>query len=752
MSVPETARQRAEELRRTLAYHNHRYYVLDDPEIPDAEYDRLMRELQDLEARHPELVTPDSPTQRVGAAPLEAFGEVSHLLPMLSLSNAFDEQEVRDFDRRVRERLGREAVEYAAETKLDGLAVSLLYRDGVLERAATRGDGTTGEDVTANVRTIRAVPLRLAGSGWPGLLEVRGEVYLTLEGFQRLNGRQAERGDKVFANPRNAAAGSLRQLDSRITAARPLTFFAYGAGHVEGGELAATHAGVLVQFRGWGLPVSPEVRVVDGVDGCLAYYRELLGRRERLGYEVDGVVYKVNDKADQGRLGFISRAPRWALAHKFPAHEELTRVQAVEFNVGRTGALTPVARLEPVFVGGVTVSNATLHNMDEVERKDVRVGDTVVVRRAGDVIPEVVRVLPERRAGDPPPVAAPAVCPVCGSEAVRPEGEAVVRCSGGLYCPAQRKEAILHFASRRAMDIEGLGEKLVDQLVERGLVADPADLYALTLEQLAGLERMAEKSARNLLDALEASRHTTLARFLYALGIREVGEATARALAARFRDLDALMEAREEDFVERRGVPGIGPGTAENLVAYLEAHPELEASGDRGEWLASLPVRGLTGDGAAALAEAFPDLASLRRARPEDLAYREQALVEGVGPVVSRHITAFFHQEHNREVIAKLRHQAGIHWDTPAPETAPEADLDGSTFVVTGTLESLSRDQAKARLEARGARVTGSVSGNTDYLVVGADPGSKLAKAQKLGVQVLDEAAFLDLLGEGEPG
>lgn len=668
-------RRRAEELRRLIEHHNYLYYVLDAPEVPDAEYDRLLRELQDLEARFPELIASDSPTQRVGASPLETFGEVVHEVPMLSLANAFSEEEVRDFDRRVRERLGVERVDYTAETKVDGLAVSFLYEEGRLARAATRGDGTRGEDVTANVRTVRAVPLRLRGHELPGLLEVRAEVFMTLAGFRALNERQRERGEKTFANPRNAAAGSLRQLDPAVTGERPLTFFCYGVSRCEGRELPGRHSEALRTLAGWGLRVSPEVRVVAGVEGCLAYYAALGRRRAALDYEIDGVVYKVDRLDQQAALGFVSRAPRWAVAHKFPAREELTRVLAVEFQVGRTGALTPVARLEPVRVGGAMVSNATLHNMDEVERKDVRVGDTVIVRRAGDVIPEVVGVLPDRRPTDAMPVSLPRVCPECGADVVRVEGEAVARCSGGLYCPAQRKEAVRHFASRRAMDIEGLGERLVDQLVDRGLVRTVADLYALSPSQLVDLERMGEKSAENLVRAIERSRRTTLARFLFALGIREVGEATARTLVGHFASLDAIAAADEE---------------------VLQGAPD-------------------------------------------------------VGPIVARHIVSFFAQSHNREVVAALR-AARVEWEEGALRVVP-TPLAGQTFVLTGTLSTLGREEAKSRLLALGAKVAGSVSARTRYVVAGADPGSKLERARELGTEVLDEVAFLDLLQRAEdPG
>ena len=670
MTIPRAARERVQALREQIAFHNYRYYVLDDPLIPDSEYDRLMAELQALEAQHPGLVTPDSPTQRVGAAPLAEFAEVRHRVPMLSLDNAFTEEDLAGFDRRVRDRLGLEGeVAYAAEPKLDGLAVSLRYEGGRLVQAATRGDGTLGEDVTQNVRTISSVPLRLLGRDWPDVLEVRGEVYMSKRGFAVLNQRAREQGEKTFANPRNAAAGSLRQLDPRVTAARPLAMYCYGVGEIAGGDLAPSHSATMHRLAAWGLRVSPELATVRGAEGCLDYYRRIGARRDSLDYDIDGVVFKVDELALQRQLGFVARAPRWAVAHKFPAQEELTVVEAIEFQVGRTGAVTPVARLRPVFVGGVTVSNATLHNMDEVERKDVRAGDTVFVRRAGDVIPEVVRVLPERRPPDTQPVQLPALCPVCGSDVIKPEGEAVARCTGGLYCAAQRKEAVLHFASRRALDIEGLGEKLVDQLVDRGLLHDPADLYAVGRDQLAALERMGDKSAENLLASLERSRHTTLARFIYALGIREVGEATAQALARQFGTLEAIEAADEE---------------------------ELQQTPD-------------------------------------------------VGPVVASHVAAFFRQAHNREVIAKLR-AAGVAWEESRPAQGPKP-LAGKTFVLTGAL-SRPRDAVKEELESLGAKVSGSVSKKTDYVVAGEDPGSKLAKAQELGVTVLDEAGLAALLAQ----
>jgi DNA ligase (NAD+) len=667
--ISKATRERVTQLREEINRHNYLYYVLDRPEIPDAEYDRLLRELETLEERHPELITPDSPTQRVGAKPLKKFGEVRHDVPMLSLANAFSEQEVLDFDRRVRERLHIDGIEYSAEPKLDGLAVSLLYENGLFTQGATRGDGVTGEDVTQNIRTITAVPLKLYGKGYPKLLEVRGEVYLSKQAFAEINAKALAQGEKIFVNPRNAAAGSLRQLDPRITASRPLAFFCYGVGKVEGGALPEQHSGILARLREWGLPVPHEQRVVQGVQGCLDYYRDLAARRHRLPFEIDGVVYKVNSLAQQESLGFVSRAPRWAVAHKFPAQEELTEVLGIDAQVGRTGALTPVARLKPVFVGGVTVTNATLHNQDEIDRKDIRVGDTVIVRRAGDVIPEVVSVIKERRPLGTRPYHLPKHCPVCGADVVRAEGEAIARCSGGLFCPAQRKEAILHFASRRAMDIEGLGDKLVDQLVERKLVENPADLYTLTPQQLAGLERMGEKSAANVYAALQNSKQTTLPRFLYALGIREVGEATALALAHHFGDLDAIMHADAETLQD------------------------------------------------------VPD----------------------VGPVVAAHVEAFFRQSHNREIIAKLR-AAGINWPAIKPDHRTRKPLQGKTFVLTGTLETMTREEAKEKLQALGAKVSGSVSAKTGYVVAGAEPGSKLDKANQLGITVLDEKGLLNLL------
>ncbi|XOZ34312.1 NAD-dependent DNA ligase LigA [Halomonadaceae bacterium KBTZ08] len=672
MSREKTPEQRIETLRRDIDHHNYRYYALDDPEVSDEHYDRLLRELQELEAQHPELITPESPTQRVGVAPDSLFEEAPHETPMLSLDNAFDEAELRDFDRRVRERLGQEApVDYACEPKLDGLAVSLLYRNGVLHRAATRGDGYTGEDITANIRTIRAIPLQLYGDDYPAAFEVRGEAYMPLDGFERLNQGLAEEGEKPFVNPRNAAAGSLRNKDPRVPARRPLSFCAYSVAVPDEAGLPARHYEQLLKLRDWGFRIDPEVRLVTGIEDCIAYYRRMLEKRESLNYEIDGVVYKVNDLALQARLGYVSRAPRWAVATKFPAHEVMTRVHEVGFQVGRTGAITPVARLDPVFVGGVTVSNTTLHNMDEIERLGLREGDWVMVRRAGDVIPQVVRVLTERRPEDTRSIQLPEACPECGSAIDQPEDEAVARCTGGLFCPAQRKEAIRHYASRRALDIEGLGEQWVNVLVDEGLIETVADLYHLRVKDLTRLERMGDKSASNLVNAIAASREPDLDRLIYALGIREVGEATARALARHFGDLDALMEADEEQLQE----------------------------------------------------------------------------IEDVGPVVAGHIRSFFAEPHNRDIIQRLR-DAGVTYRAPEQATDSGSPFAGTTVVVTGALDHYSRDQARAALEARGAKVAGSVSSNTDYVVAGEGGGSKLSKARQQGISILDEATFLEWLGE----
>ncbi|MEZ5493817.1 MAG: NAD-dependent DNA ligase LigA [Pseudomonadales bacterium] len=665
-------RQQYRALKDQLHHHSHRYYVLDAPEIPDAEYDRLMQQLLHIEAENPAWITPDSPSQRVGAAPLSQFASVQHEVPMLSLDNAFSDDDVIAFDRRIHDRLKTtDVIEYCCEPKLDGLAVSLLYRDGVFVRGATRGDGSSGEDITANLRTIGAIPLLLQGQNIPNVLEARGEVFMPLQGFEKMNAAALAAGEKTFVNPRNAAAGSLRQLDSRITAQRPLSFYVYGVGKVEGGALPEKHADILLQLGAMGFPVNPELRVVAGVDGCVDYYQQLAQKRAALNYDIDGIVYKVNDIALQKTLGFVARAPRWATARKFPAQEEMTRVLEVDFQVGRTGAITPVARLEPVFVGGVTVSNATLHNMDEVARLDLCVGDTVVIRRAGDVIPQIVQVLHQRRPEHAQPVVLPRVCPVCASPVEKSEGEAVARCSGGLICAAQRKEAIKHFAQRRAMDIDGLGDKLVEQLVDSELVHSPADIFALTVSVLANLERMGEKSAANLCEAIAASRATTLPRFLYALGIREVGEATAQTLARHFGSLEALAAA---------------------------------------------------------------DATALQQ-------------VSDVGPVVAHYIAEFFADARNTAVVDALR-QAGVHWQNIAVAAETASPLAGKTFVLTGTLASLDRNTAKDRLQALGAKVAGSVSAKTDAVIAGAEAGSKLAKAEQLGVPVWDEAQLLALLAE----
>jgi DNA ligase (NAD+) len=667
--VPKEAAARAALLRELLHRYNHRYHALDDPEVPDAEYDRLMLELRALETQYPPLLSGDSPTQRVGAAPVSAFGAVKHRVAMLSLDNAFNDQEVRDFDRRIHERLANpEPIRYSAEPKLDGLAISARYENGVYVQGATRGDGETGEDITQNLKTIKALPLKIRAGKVPRALEVRGEVFMPLAGFKRFNEEAIARGEKSFVNPRNAAAGSLRQLDPRMTAARPLDLFIYGVGVVEGGSLPQRHSEMLQELRQMGFKICPQSRVVESIEGCLEYYREMGAMRSQLPYQIDGVVYKVDDVDLQRQLGFISRAPRWAIAHKFPAEEALTVVRGIEFQIGRTGALTPVARLEPVFVGGVTVSNATLHNMDELTRKDVRVGDTVVVRRAGDVIPEVARVLPERRVEGAELVALPAFCPVCGSPVVREADQAVARCTGGRICSAQRKEEIKHFASRRAMDIQGLGDKLVEQLVDRDWVKTPADLFALPAAQLATLERMGEKSAQKLQSAIESARRTTLPRFLYALGIRDVGEATALALA-----------------------------------------------------------------------QHFPKLAQLRSAAEEEIQQ-----VPDVGPVVAKQVAAYFKDAGNAAVVDRLL-AAGIRWPALSAASAKGAQ-SGKTFVLTGTLASMSRDAAAQAIAQRGGKVAGSVSKKTDYVVAGAEAGSKLKKATELGIPVLDEAAFLKLL------
>jgi len=677
MTAPESIIDEIARLQQELEEHNYRYYVLDAPLISDQAYDQLFRRLQQLEQENPELASADSPTQRIGSEPASHFESVTHEVAMLSLDNAFDDEEMLTFDRRLRDRLEQEPeLAYCAEPKLDGLAVSLLYEAGELVRAATRGDGRRGEDITANVRTIKSVPLSLIGDSWPQRIEIRGEVYMELAGFEALNRSQREAGGKVFANPRNAAAGSLRLLDSRITASRPLKFCSYGIGLSEGVELPASQFQQMLYLRDIGIPISRQIERLDSVDDCLDYRGRILAAREQLAFDIDGVVFKLDDIASQREAGFVSRAPRWAIAYKFPAQEVMTRLLEVDFQVGRTGALTPVARLEPVAVGGVMVSNATLHNMDEIERKDIRIGDIVIVRRAGDVIPEVVAPVVQQREGRLAKPKMPASCPVCGSEVMQQSGQAAYRCVGGLFCAAQRKEAIKHYASRKAMDIEGLGDKLVEQLVEKDFIDSIADLYDLSLEQLAGLDRMADKSARNLLDALDKTRSTTLARFIYALGIREVGEATAEALAGYFGDIEALMDV---------------------------------------------------------------DVETLQQ-------------VEDVGPVVAENLRHFFDQQKNRDIVEKLV-ERGVSWPQgDAAQNQQAQTLNGNTYVISGTLDGMSRDQAAGLLKARGARVSGSVSAKTTALISGENPGSKFTKAEELGVEIIDQAGFNRLLGGSTNG
>ncbi|MCQ1058268.1 NAD-dependent DNA ligase LigA [Photobacterium sp. ZSDE20] len=663
--------QQLDELRELLAYHGHRYYVEDNPEIPDVEYDRMMQQLLALEAESPELVTVDSPSQRVGGKPLDGFTQITHEIPMLSLDNAFNDDDLHAFEKRMLDRLLSESsLTYCCEPKLDGLAVSLMYENGVLTQAATRGDGATGENITENVRTIRSIPLKLRGEGWPARLEVRGEVFMPKKGFEALNEKALKKGEKAFANPRNAAAGSLRQLDSKITATRPLSFYAYSVGVVEGLELAPSQYERLVQLKGWGLPMCPEIRQLASMDEVITYHQMIGDKREALPYEIDGVVIKIDDVALQQKLGFVARAPRWAIAYKFPAQEELTILNNVEFQVGRTGAITPVAKLEPVFVGGVTVSNATLHNADEIARLGVMVGDTVVIRRAGDVIPQIASVIESRRPADAKPIVFPESCPVCDSKVERVEGEAVARCSGGLFCQAQRKEALKHFVSRKALDVDGCGVKIIEQLVDREMVATPADLFKLSAGVVTVLERMGPKSAQKLVDSLAASKLTTLARFLYSLGIREVGEATAANLAAHFETLPAIEAASKEQLIE----------------------------------------------------------------------------VSDVGEIVAAHVYNFFREAHNLAVIEDLI-AVGIHW--PAIEKRDddvELPLEGKIVVLTGSLSQLTRSDAKAALQNLGAKVTGSVSKKTDLLVAGEAAGSKLTKAQELGIEIWDEQQLVDFM------
>ncbi|MCO7544156.1 NAD-dependent DNA ligase LigA [Stutzerimonas nitrititolerans] len=785
MPSAQTAAERIAELRSEIDAHNYRYYVLDEPSVPDAEYDRLFKELRALEAEHPELVTPESPTQRVGGEALAAFGQVRHEVPMLSLGNAFEEQDLTDFDRRAREGLDLPAgdlfgdgaeLEYSCEPKLDGLAVSLLYENGHLVRGATRGDGSTGEDISANVRTVRNIPLKLHGSGWPAVLEVRGEIYMPKAGFEALNARQLESGGKPFANPRNAAAGSLRQLDSKITAGRPLELCAYGVGRSDG-ELADTHIGILQALKGWGLPISRELKLARGLAECREYFQAMGEKRDALPYEIDGVVFKVNSIAQQRELGFRAREPRWAIAHKFPAREEITELLGVEFQVGRTGAITPVARLKPVQVAGVTVSNATLHNMDEVARLGVMIGDTVIVRRAGDVIPQILGIIAERRPADARAVAVPESCPVCGSAVERTqlikrskgretvsEGS-IYRCVGRLACQAQLKQAIIHFVSRRAMDIDGLGDKIVEQLVDKELIRSPADLYCLTFEQVVALEGFAEVSSRNLLKSIEASRTPTLARFIYALGIPDVGEETAKLLARALGSLERVARALPDVLVY---LPDVGLEVAHEIHSFFQdehnrlvieqlrergvqlqeegdLHPEFAACATLAGLIDKLDIPFIARTGAQRLADRFGSLEAIIGADWLDLRQ-----VERLNEKAARALRDYFDVPENaqraRDVEAQLR-DFGMHWQSER-KSVEGLPLAGQTWVLTGTLEAMSRDEAKVQLEALGAKVSGSVSARTNCVVAGPGAGSKLAKANELGLKVLDELAFLEHLAK----
>ncbi|WP_312243280.1 NAD-dependent DNA ligase LigA [Stutzerimonas nitrititolerans] len=785
MPSAQTAAERIAELRSEIDAHNYRYYVLDEPSVPDAEYDRLFKELRAMETEHPELVTPESPTQRVGGEALAAFGQVRHEVPMLSLGNAFEEQDLTDFDRRAREGLDLPAgdlfgdgaeLEYSCEPKLDGLAVSLLYENGHLVRGATRGDGSTGEDISANVRTVRNIPLKLHGSGWPAVLEVRGEIYMPKAGFEALNARQLESGGKPFANPRNAAAGSLRQLDSKITASRPLELCAYGVGRSDG-ELADTHIGILQALKGWGLPISRELKLARGLAECREYFQAMGEKRDALPYEIDGVVFKVNSIAQQRELGFRAREPRWAIAHKFPAREEITELLGVEFQVGRTGAITPVARLKPVQVAGVTVSNATLHNMDEVARLGVMIGDTVIVRRAGDVIPQILGIIAERRPADARAVAVPESCPVCGSAVERTqlikrskgretvsEGS-IYRCVGRLACQAQLKQAIIHFVSRRAMDIDGLGDKIVEQLVDKELIRSPADLYCLTFEQVVALEGFAEVSSRNLLKSIEASRTPTLARFIYALGIPDVGEETAKLLARALGSLERVACALPDVLVY---LPDVGLEVAHEIHSFFQdahnrlvieqlrergvelqeegdLHPEFAACATLAGLLDKLDIPFIARTGAQRLADRFGSLEAIIGADWLDLRQ-----VERLNEKAARALRDYFNVPENaqraRDVEAQLR-DFGMHWQSER-KSVEGLPLAGQTWVLTGTLEAMSRDEAKVQLEALGAKVSGSVSARTNCVVAGPGAGSKLAKANELGLKVLDEPAFLEQLAK----
>src|SRR5580765_7328239 len=782
-AVSNNASRRAAELRERLDDASHRYHVLDAPTIPDAEYDVLMRELEALEAAHPELVTPDSPTQRVGAAPSGEFAEVRHEIPMLSLANAFDDEEIDEFVRRIRSRLdddnGKPLV-FSVEPKFDGLAISLRYEHGRFVRGATRGDGETGEDVTANLRTIRQIPLKLQGKDWPSVIEVRGEVYMPRAGFEKYNETARESGGKIklLINPRNAAAGSLRQLDPRITAKRPLAFYAYAVGVVEGGTLPATHSQTLRKLHDWGFPVSTLVATAKGESGCLDYYRRIGAQRDALPFDIDGVVYKLDDLALQRELGFVGRTPRWAIAHKFPAQEMTTTIEAIDINIGRTGAATPTARLKPVFVGGVTVTNATLHNADQVARLDVRIGDTVIVRRAGDVIPEVVSVVADEQHASRPQWLMPAVCPVCGSEIVREEGEVVARCTGGLSCAAQVQQAIFHFASRRAIDIDGLGERYIEDLTELGYVKSVADLYKLSLDDLLDMKRRADerdgttpetvkagkvatKWAENLIEAIDRSRRTTLARFLYSLGITHVGESTAKALALWFGELELI---RHLPWPILKLVPDIGVEVAHAIdhffaqegnqrvmddliargVVAADTHapsPKLRAKLALGSLLAEFEIPKLTEKRAAQLAEKFDSLAELRHADEDGLA------AAGLPADTAQSLHVWLSSQDGRVLVERSeRSIAALLKKMPGEAAETAGPLEGQTAVLTGSLNALTRDEAKARLEALGAKVAGSVSKKTSFVVAGSEAGSKLDKANELGVEVWDEARLLEFL------
>ncbi|WP_447936776.1 NAD-dependent DNA ligase LigA [Thermomonas fusca] len=772
--------ERAAELRKKLEDASYRYHVLDAPDIPDVEYDRMLRELDELEAAHPELATPDSPTRRIGSAPSGRFAEVRHAIPMLSLGNAFSDEEVQDFVRRIDETLDRGALVFSAEPKLDGLAISLRYEHGVFVQGATRGDGASGEDVTANLRTLKAIPLQLRGSGWPGVLEVRGEVYMPRADFEKYNEHARLHGGKVLANPRNGAAGSLRQLDPAVTAQRPLSFFAYGIGLVDGGALPATHSATLALLREWGFPVSDLATVVQGVEGLLAYYQRIGAARDGLAFDIDGVVYKLDDYAGQRELGFVSRAPRWAIAHKFPAQEQTTVLESIEVNVGRTGAVTPWALMKPVQVGGVTVTRATLHNADHVARLDVRNGDTVIVRRAGDVIPEVVQVVPDQRPPGTQPWSMPVRCPVCGAEVVREEGAAVWRCSGELSCPAQRVQAVFHFASRRAMDIDGLGERYIESLAEFGYLQDVSDLYRLTLDDLLEMKRrvderdgsvpetvkagkIATKWADNLIEAIDRSRETTLARFLYALGIEHVGESTAKALAQWFGDLELIRHLPWPLF---KRVPDIGGEVARALGHFLDQpgnqqvidrllargvritdarapNPKLAEALDLATLLVDLEIPKITPVRAAQLGGAFADAQALLDAPVHNL------VTAGLPAETAGVLVAWLEVEANAGLLLRAAQaQAALRGRLPERGALAAGPLDGKTVVLTGTLASMGRDEAKEKLEALGAKAAGSVSKKTSFVVAGSEAGSKLAKAEELGIEIWDEAKLLAFLAE----